>query len=162
MARKVLVLDTSAVIAGLAPGIVDAEQVTVAEVLEEARDLCSKLELETAVLAGKVKVSEPTKASLAEVRGKVDTSGDDVSRTDIKLLALALDLKEKGAEIVTDDYAIQNLATMLGLPYHRVAMPGIKEVLRWEAVCPACGAKYPPATARCLICGSELKRKARR
>jgi len=51
---------------------------------------------------------------------------------------------------------------LLELPYQRVAMPGIKEVLRWEAVCPACGARYPPSTARCLTCGSELRRKARR
>ena len=162
MARKTLILDTSAVIAGLAPGIVDAKQVTVSEVLEEARDLCSKLELETAVLAGKVKVTEPSKSSLAEVRGKVKHSGDAVTNTDIKLLALALDLKGEKAELVTDDYGIQNLATMLELPYHRVAMPGIKEVLRWEAVCPACASRYPPATKKCLTCGSDLMRKARR
>ncbi len=162
MPDRLLVLDTSAIIAGLAPGLVNAEQVTVPEVLAEARDLCSKLELETAVSAGKVKVEEPTRASLAEVKGKVTTTGDAVSKTDIKLLALALDLKERKAELVTDDYAIQNLATLLELPYRKVAMPGIKEVLRWEAVCPACGAKYPPSTARCGVCDSELRRKARR
>ena len=162
MPERLLVLDTAAVIAGLTPGLIKAEQVTVAEVLEEARDLCSKLELETAVSAGKVRIDEPTRASLAEVRNKVKATGDAVSKTDVKLLALALDLKERKAEIITDDYAIQNLATLLELPYRRVAMPGIKEVLRWEAVCPACGARYPPATARCLTCDSELRRKARR
>ncbi|KUO41099.1 MAG: hypothetical protein APZ16_05845 [Candidatus Hadarchaeum yellowstonense] len=159
--RSILVLDTSAVIAGLAPGLVDAEQVTVPEVLEEARDICSKLKLETAVLAGKVRVKEPSRKSLEMVRDKVEHSGDTVSETDVKLLALALDLKER-AEIVTDDYAIQNLATMLKLPYRRVAMPGIKEVLRWEAICPACGSKFPPTATSCLICGSPLKRQARR
>jgi len=162
VAQKILVLDTSAVISGLAPGLVYAEQVTVPEVLEEARDLCSKLELETAVLAGKVKVIEPSEKSLDEVSGKVEHTGDVVSRTDIKLLALALDLRDKNAELVTDDYAIQNLASLLEIPYQRVAMPGIKEVLRWEAVCPACESKYPPSATRCLICGSKLKRKPRR
>ncbi|MGC8816539.1 MAG: NOB1 family endonuclease [Candidatus Hadarchaeum sp.] len=155
-------LDTSAVIAGLAPGMLRADQVTVPEVLEEARDLCSKLKLETAVLAGKVRVVEPSKKSLERVREKVVHSGDTVSDTDVKLLALALDLAEKNAEIVTDDYAIQNLATLLNLPYRRFSMPGIKEVLRWEAVCPACGSKFPPTATICLICGSELKRQARR
>lgn len=162
MARRTLVLDTSAVIAGLAPGLVDAEQVTVSEVLEEARDLCSKLELETAVLAGKVKVVEPSKNSLVEIRTKVKDTGDVVSETDIRLLALALDLKDKKAELVTDDYAIQNLASLFDLPYRRVAMPGIKEVLRWEAVCPACGRKYPPAVTKCSTCGSKLVRRSRR
>ena len=162
MARRTLVLDTSAVIAGLAPGLVDAEQVTVSEVLEEARDLCSKLELETAVLAGKVKVVEPSKDSLAEIRTKVRDTGDVVSETDIKLLALALGLKDKKAELATDDYAIQNLASMLDIPYRRIVMPGIKEVLRWEFVCPACWRRYPPAVNKCSTCGSRLIRRARR
>lgn len=162
MVRRILVLDTSAVIAGLAPGLVDAEQVTVSEVLEEARDLCSKLELETAVLAGKVKVAEPSKDSLAEVRIKVKHTGDIVSQTDVRLLALALDLKNKKAELVTDDYAIQNLASLFDIPYHRVAMPGIKKVLRWEAVCAACGRRYPPSATKCLTCGSKLGRRPRR
>lgn len=162
MANKKLVLDTSAVIAGFVPGLAAVEQITVPEVLEEARDLCSKLELETAVLAGKVMVVEPSRESLATVRAKVKQTGDVVSQTDIKLLALTLDLKKDGAELVTDDYAMQNLASLFGISYHRVAMPGIKEVLRWEAVCLACGRKYPPSTTTCLTCGSKLIRKPRR
>ena len=162
MARKVLVLDTSAVIAGFVPGLAEAEQVTVQEVLEEARDLCSKLELETAVLAGRVKVVEPSESSLAEVRTKVKHTGDLVSKTDVKLLALALDLESKKAELVTDDYAIQNLASLFDIPYKRIAMPGIKEVLRWEMFCPACGRRYPFSVARCQTCGSGLMRRPRR
>ena len=161
MART-LVLDTSAVIAGFVPGLAEAKQITVPEVLEEARDLCSKLELETAVLVGKVKIAEPSKSSLAEVRSKVKHTGDIVSETDVKLLALALDFKSEGAELVTDDYAIQNLASLFDIPYHRVAMPGIKEVLRWEAVCPACGRRYSPSVTKCLTCGSKLERRPRK
>lgn len=162
MARRTFVLDTSAVIAGFVPGLADAEQITVPEVLEEARDLCSKLELETAVLAGKVKVVEPSKNSLTKIKYKVKHTGDIVSETDIRLLALALDFKSENTELITDDYAIQNLASLFGIPYNRVAMPGIKEVLRWEAVCPACGRRYPPSASKCLTCGSGLKRRARR
>ncbi len=162
MTRRTLVLDTSAVIAGFVPGLADVKQVTVSKVLEEARDLCSRLELETAVLVGKVKIVEPSQDSLATVRTKVKHTGDVVSQTDVKLLALALDMKDEGAELVTDDYAIQNLASLFDIPYRRVAMPGIKEVLRWEAVCPACGRKYPPSATKCLTCGSKLVRKPRR
>ncbi len=162
MARRILVLDTSAVIAGFVPGVTDVEQITVPEVLEEAHDLYSKLELETAVLSGKLKVVEPSQDSLAKVRAKVKHTGDVVSQTDIKLLALALDSKGDGGELVTDDYAIQNLASLFDVPYHRIATPGIKEVLRWEFVCSACGRKYPPSATNCIICGSELVRKPRR
>jgi len=162
--RKVYVLDTSAVIAGFVPGLAKAEQVTVQEVLEEARDLCSKLELETAVAAGKVRIVEPPSQALDEIRRQVTQTGDVVSAVDIKLLALALCLKRAGdePELVTDDYAIQNLASLFGLPYQRIAMPGIKEVLRWEMVCPACGRRYPPPAHRCEVCGSRLVRRPRR
>jgi UPF0271 protein len=162
VAQKKIVLDTSAVISGFVPGLAKAEQVTIPEVLEEARDICSKLQLETAVMAGKVRVMEPSKDSLAAIRAKVKHTGDLVSQTDVKLLALALDLKDEGAQLVTDDYAIQNLASLFEIPYCRIAMPGIKEVLRWEAVCMACGRKYPPTTAMCVACGSKLVRKPRR
>ena len=161
---KTLVLDTSAVIAGFTPGLAEARQVTVQEVLDEARDLCSKLELETAVLAGKVRVMVPSDKAIAEVHERVGRTGDVVSETDVKLLAVALDLREAGEEpeLVTDDYAIQNLAALLGIAYRKIAMPGIKEVLRWEMVCPACRHKYPPAFSCCEVCGSKLARKPRR
>jgi UPF0271 protein len=162
--RKIYVLDTSAIIAGFVPGLADVEQVTVQKVLEEAKDLCSKLELEAAVVAGKVKVMEPSKSSLAEVRLKVGQTGDRVSDTDVELLALALDLRWAGEEpmLVTDDYAIQNLARLLGIPYRRVAMPGITEVLTWEMTCPACGRSYPATATQCEVCGSSLVRRPRR
>ena len=89
-------MDTSAVIAGFVPGLADVEQVTVQEVLEEARDLCSRLEFETAVTAGKVSVIEPSEESMLKVRKKVGQTGDRVSEVDIKLLALALDLQLAG------------------------------------------------------------------
>lgn len=162
--RKVLVLDTSAVIAGVAPGLVDAEQVTVQDVLDEARDLCSKLELETAVSAGKISVLEPSREALMEVGKKVGQTGDRVSKTDMKLLAVSLDLRRNGdePELMTDDYAIQNLARIFGLPFRRVAMPGIKEVFTWRMVCPACGKTYSPTFTKCDVCGSVLVRRSKK
>jgi UPF0271 protein len=161
---KIYVLDTSAVIAGFVPGLAEVEQVTVQEVLEEARDLSSKLELETAVTTGKVSVAEPSSEALTEVRRKVGQTGDRVSKTDVKLLALALDLQHAGREpeLVTDDYAIQNLASLLKIAYRRVAMPGIKEVLAWEMVCPACDRVYPADALQCEICGSTLTRRPKK
>jgi UPF0271 protein len=164
LVNKIYVLDTSAVIAGFVPGLTVVDQVTVKEVLEEARDLCSRLEFETAVGAGKVSVVEPSKESLLKVRNKVGQTGDRVSDVDIKVLAVALDLQLSGKlpEIVTDDYAIQNLASLFGLSYSKVGMPGITEVFSWEMVCPACGRKYPPNASKCEACGTQLKRKPKK
>jgi UPF0271 protein len=157
--EKVLVLDTSAIMGGFTPGLSDAELVTIEEVLEEARDLCSKLKLETAVILGRVEVLEPSKESIQRVRELVAKTGNRVSVTDIKLLALSLDLKQRSAILLTDDYGIQNLAAMLNIPYHRISMPGIKEVFRWVSVCPACEKIYAPSVFECPSCGSPLKRK---
>ena len=158
---KVFVLDTSAVMAGFVPGLVKIRQVTVQEVLDEARDLCSRLKLETAIVTGGVEVLEPSTKALEEVKKKVAHTGDVVSATDVRLLALALDLKQAGEEpeMVTDDYAIQNLASLLDLSHRRISMPGIKEILRWEMVCPACGKRYSPSALECETCGTSLMRR---
>ena len=164
MSRGVYVLDTSAVIAGFVPGIIDVRQVTVQNVLDEVKDLCSKLELETAVGAGKISVVEPSKEALMEVRKKIGQTGDRVSNTDIKLIALSLDMLRAGGmpKLVTDDYAIQNLASIFNIPFKRVVMPGITEVFTWQIICPACGKKYSVEFTKCEICGSELVRRPKK
>ena len=161
MSREVYVLDTSAVIAGFVPGIIDVRQVTVQNVLDEAKDLCSKLELETAVDAGKISVMEPSKEALAEVRKKIGQTGDRVSNTDVKLLALSLDILRGGdtPELVTDDYAIQNLARTYNIPFKKMKMPGITKIFTWRMVCPACKRKYAADVSKCDFCGSSLVRR---
>lgn len=161
MSREVYVLDTSAVIAGFVPGITEVRQVTVQEVLDEAKDLCSKLELETAVDAGKISVVEPSKKALEEVRKKASQTGDRVSDTDVKLLALSLDMLRAGdnPKLLTDDYAIQNLARMLGIRYQVIVMPGITKVIVWKGVCRSCGRTYDAETTVCKVCGAALVRR---
>lgn len=159
---RLLVLDTSALTAGFVPGLSDTEQVTVPEVMEEAKSLTTKMGLETAVISGKVKVLSPSKGAMDKVAEKLKVTGDSISETDAKLLALAVELNEKGAEIITDDYAIQNLAKLLGIPYRPAKMRGIKKVFEWESDCPACRKKYPPTLKKCAVCGSDLRRKPKK
>lgn len=159
---KLLVLDTSAIIAGFVPNLSDAEQFTVTEVLEEAKSLSTKLGLETAVISGKLKILKPSKKAMDEVAKMVKTTGDSVSETDVKLLALAVDHRQKGVEIITDDYAIQNLASMLGVEHRSGQTLGIRKVFEWKSTCPACGRKYPAEVTECQVCGSTLKRRPKK
>ncbi|MEW6592763.1 MAG: ribonuclease VapC [Candidatus Hadarchaeota archaeon] len=159
---KLLVLDTSALTAGFVPELSDAEQVTVPEVIEEAKSLSVKLVLETALISGKVKVMAPSKSAAKEVEKMLKVTGDSVSKTDTQLLALAVDLKKNGAEIVTDDYAIQNVARKLGIAHRPIKMAGIKKVFEWEMACPACGRKYPVTIQKCTVCGSGLKKQPKK
>lgn len=162
MTSETYILDTSALIAGFVPSLKEeVNQMTVSEVVEEAQGLSVKLELETAVTSGQVKIEDPPEEAVARVKSKAAKTGDVVSGTDIKLLALAFHLLESREKpvLVTDDYAIQNLATLLNVPYCRVAQPGIKDIYKWKKVCPSCGEVYPPDVSTCKICGSRLKRE---
>lgn len=161
MSEKVFVLDTSAIIGGFTPNLEEAKQYTVPRVLEETDSLSVQLKLETAISAGRVKVDEPTQEALEKVEERVEETKDRVSRTDIDILALAVRLKDSGKdpEVVTDDYAIQNLAEILEIDYSQVAQPGITDVYEWEWECPACGRVYDEDVKKCQVCGSRLVRK---
>jgi UPF0271 protein len=159
---KIIILDTSALISGFVPGLSDVEQVTVQEVLDETRSLSTRLGLETAVISGKVKVVKPSSKAMEDVMKNVKKTGDSISETDAKLLAIAVDLKDRGAEIVTDDYAVQNLARVLEIPHRPVLTSGIKKVFKWELVCSACGRKYPVTESKCQVCGSDLLRRPKK
>ncbi|MEM1981149.1 MAG: hypothetical protein QW788_01145 [Candidatus Hadarchaeales archaeon] len=160
MVKKVCVLDTSALIGGFSPGREEAEQVTVPSVLNELKEGISRFRLEAGLAGKKVKILEPSAEKIKEVSKLVEKTGDKLSKTDVELLALALSLWGEGekVEVVTDDYGIQNVASLLGIPHRGLLMPGIRKVVKWSRMCPACGRRYPARAKYCSVCGSELKR----
>ncbi len=159
--EKVLVPDTSALIAGFTPSLEKRKQYIVPKVLDEARSMPLKLKLETAMNSGQVRMQQPSQEFVEKVENKVEKTKDHVSPTDIQILALAKELQKAGKdpEIITDDYAIQNLAELLNIKYSHVAKPGISEVYEWERKCLACGRRYSEDIEKCRICGSKLIRK---
>ena len=85
-----------------------------------------------------IKVSQATSSSLSKVKEAARGTGDSsrLSRTDLDVLALALELK---AAVATDDYSIQNLASVLGIEFLPMSMKGITKVVRWNYLCTGCG-----------------------
>ncbi|MEM3519086.1 MAG: hypothetical protein QW179_01720 [Candidatus Hadarchaeales archaeon] len=160
-ALKIFILDTSAIIGGFTPSMSTAEILTVKEVLEEARATLTKLKMEAAIASEKIKIREPSPESLNRVEEEVRKTGDRLSTTDIRLLALALDHREDGM-LLTDDYAIQNIAVSLGIRCRSVVMKGIKARFIWRGYCVACKKWYLPTKRECEVCGSKLLRKPRR
>jgi UPF0271 protein len=151
--EKVYVLDTSALISHPGP----LEGFTVREVIAEAKSPIAKLRGSLV----SIKVVEPSTASIEKVRKSAEKTGDRLSETDLKLLALALDLKKEGKnpEILTEDYAIQNLASVLNIKFSGIGGRGIRQVLRWIWVCPSCGRSFR-AEGECKFCGSRLRKKS--
>ncbi|MFB6311857.1 MAG: NOB1 family endonuclease [Salinirussus sp.] len=81
---------------------------------------------------------------------------EELSRTDIRLVSAAFELD---ATLVTDDYAIQNVAEKLGVALEVIARDGIDEQRDWNFQCGGCGREFDEHHDRCPICGSDLSRK---
>lgn len=161
---KVLVLDTSALIMGLDPLGLEFETYSVPEVADELRGQTGpSYRLSMSISSGKLKVRAPTPISLEEVVEKARALGDRLvlSQADVSVLALALDLHKDGKKpvVVSDDYAIQNVAEEIGLSYQSLATLGIRQKFDWVQYCPACFRRYSGDVQVCQVCGTELKRK---
>ena len=100
----------------------------------------------------------PDDESVERVRRAAGSTGDrdELSETDARLLAAALELD---GTLVTDDYAVQNVASQLDVAVEVVAKEGIEEQRDWLFQCAGCGRAFEENRDRCPICGSELTRK---
>ncbi len=162
---KVLVLDTSAFIMGLDPLGLEDETYSVPDVAEELRDQTGpSYRLTLSSSSGKMKIQPPTEDSLREVVDHAKLLGDRLvlSKADSSVLALAVDLKKSGKIpiIVSDDYAVQNVAEGLGIGYQSLSSLGIRQKYKWIYYCPACFKRYVTGDLQiCDVCGTKLKRK---
>jgi UPF0271 protein len=164
--KKVLVLDTTAFIMGFNPSSVSIPTFSVPTVLEElsSRSFAS-LRSDASIESGKLSVRIPSQKSLETVRSVSLELGEKsaLSETDLQVLALAIDLRMEGDNptIVSDDYAVQNVAEHLELAYASLATFGISQRFGWILYCPACYRKYPQDRSRltCEVCGTELRRR---
>ena len=147
----ILVLDASAFFCDFVPA---GPAFVPPAVVDELRDATSRLRFE--YLQGRgLEVRDPTNASRALMKAEAEASGDAgvLSEADIDLLALARDLS---ASIVTDDFAIQNVALRLGIATQQLQQRSARRI-RWRFRCTGCG-RYHPKGGDCPICGAPMKR----
>jgi len=150
---------------GLDPQGLEFESYSVPEVKDELREQTGpSYRLAISSSSGKLRIQSPTWTSLEEVSEKARLLGDKVvlSKADTSVLALALDLRGEGKSpvIVSDDYAVQNVAEGMGIAYQPLATLGIREKFNWTYYCPACFKRYPSGDVQvCEVCGTKLKRK---
>jgi UPF0271 protein len=164
--ERVLVLDTSGLIMGLDPSALDLPSYTTQSVIDELiPDSLQYTRLRTSQHSGRLIVKKPSDSSSATVRQTSSRVGDVgvLSNADSDVLALALELRESGLSpvIVSDDYAVQNVAEMLDIEHASLATFGITSKFDWVYYCPACFRKYTAKDAggSCSVCGTRLKRK---
>lgn len=160
MKKNYKVLDASAFIGGYRP--TDKNNFTISEVTEELKDIQSKMIMENALKDRLLNILEPDHDGLTAVELTIKESGDvlRLSKTDKKLLALALNVKKIYGNVIliTDDYSIQNVSKLLKIPFKSVLTSGIKEVYAWKKVCRGCKKEYDDEYSwdECEICGSDI------
>ena len=133
----------------------EGELFTTPSVCDELVDIRAKGNFEKLCTAG-LTVVTPSRESLQAVDRAAEKSRDRavISGTDRDLLALA---KELGGVLYTDDFAIQNVAGVLGVETHPILQRKARPV-RWKYRCTGCG-RYYSHDGECLVCGAAIKRK---
>ena len=86
---------------------------------------------------GRLTISNPESEFIEIVRNTANESGDlhELSAEDISIIALSLKL---GAELITDDFAVSNVAKNLNIQVFPVMTDGIKNIVSWTYYCPGC------------------------
>lgn len=148
------VLDASAVLSGI-PLPPEGELLMPPLVEKELGHAWARRKLEY-LKEVRLAVLEPSRAAIEAIRAKCRATGDDarLSEADIQVLALA---SEASATILTDDYSIQNTASVLGIPYRPVSQKGIAEVFVWTYRCTGCRKVFDQNLTECPICGSKIR-----
>lgn len=104
-----------------------------------------------------ISVIDPSHNFKKLVRKAAEETGDIrvLSETDIDVISAALEIS---GIIVSDDYAIQNVAGKMGIKYIGVEKETIKKQMEWQFRCTGCRKIYPKFVSVCEICGHAVKR----
>lgn len=151
-------LDAGAFYAGI-PFLSSGNYCTTQAVFYEVRHIKKSYGAIEALLdSGSLQLIDPDKGSIEKAKAAAKKTGDyqKLSQADVSIIALALQLE---TTLLTDDYAVANVATTLKIPVDSSSSKGIKETRKWIAYCSACGRAFGPDAKECPLCGNKLRRK---
>ena len=149
-----LILDTCAFLTQKHP---NGEFATVPGIKSEIVNRQSRQYFEN-MLATHLKVMKAQKDSYDVVNKEAKETGDyDVlSKVDMDILALGYECK---GTIITDDFAIQNVALALEVKFLSCSGKVISEKRAWRYKCTACNHKEKVKLKNCSVCGNEEIRR---
>ncbi|MGQ9478824.1 MAG: hypothetical protein ACUVQ0_02220 [Thermoproteota archaeon] len=163
MVKKGYVLDSTAIIQGLDPNLLKKESFTIRELLLEIGEIGRRwIRIKTAMDLGKLIIRDPLLSIKKEVEEITTKYGlyDKLSQPDIKILALGYELQTRedyDIEMISDDYDIQNMATLLNLKYISIGLMKIRKTYVYIKYCSACKRKYSKYSGTiCPVCGCRL------
>ena len=151
------ILDASAFYAGV-PFRSSSDCYTTSLVYDEIKHIKKNHDaLGTLLETNRLKIREPDNQSTSTATKAAKDTGDfqQLSKQDISIIALCI---EMNGEIISDDFAISNVAKNLGLKISPIMTTGIKDVGKWVHYCPGCRTNHSSGK-ECPMCGTPLKRK---
>lgn len=163
--EKLIVLDTSAFIAGYSPSPKFGRHFTAPEVPSEIQKDPVRTNITAMIETGSLQVMAASKRDVARVSDTASETGDlgSLSKADVSVLALALGLKSVSSNVVlvSEDYSVQNTAQRLGIRYQTLSTRGITKAVKWITYCPGCRRAFKDMVVgdNCPVCGTPLKRR---
>lgn len=156
---KYYIADSAVFIMG--SGIESHRVITVPSVVNELKSSEASMRFELARESG-ARVEMPDEVFRLNILNTASETRDceELSATDIDILAKALEYKDTSV-LLSDDYAVQNVARVLGIEVKPVAQKKIKDVLVWEKQCTGCRKRFETGDI-CPVCGSSLKKRRKR
>lgn len=104
----------------------------------------------------RLRIIEPEEKYVEMVVKKSQETGDyqRLSKEDVSIIALCLQI---GGELVTDDFAISNVAKHMNLKVIPVMTKGADK-MNWIYFCSGCNSNFSKISI-CPICGNKLRRR---
>lgn len=150
------IIDTSAILSGKL-NISEKNYIFPYSVVNEIK----KGSLEKILEVADINIRNPSTEYVKKAKEAAIKTGDYnvLSSTDIDVIALAMEFK---GIIVTDDYAIQNVAGYSGIEYMGSGIKEIKKNIIWKYRCTGCHKIYNEYIKICPVCGHEIKRYSKK
>lgn len=142
-------------------GLEPYRMITIPSVINELRSSEASMRFELARENGaRVEVPDEQFRDAVMKVAKETRDCEELSETDVDILAKALEYKDNSV-LLTDDYAVQNVAKVMGIEVKPVAQKKIKDVLIWQKECTGCRRRFDSGDV-CPVCGSSLKKRRKR
>jgi UPF0271 protein len=158
---KVFLLDTSAILSGKQINLDDSKIITTPSISNEITPGGKDYQYFKILKERGLSIHIPSETSVKKVKNISIETGDSyrLSKADIDIVALALDIKKQGNEsiILTDDYSIQNVAHSLNIKFETISQSGITRKFKWIGRCQGCRKKFKDNIKICPICGAKIK-----
>ena len=142
-----------------------SEMVTIPHVDDEIKSEDARLRYDIAKAEG-LRVEAVEEIFLKEIIKQAEQTRDieKLSQADLGILSKALEYNKKegiGIVLITDDFAVQNIAARLNIEVMPVAQRIIKDKIIWQKQCIGCFRHFKDGD-ECPVCGSPLRKKMKK